>query len=291
MFVAVYREKSFTKAAELLSTSQPTVSEHIQNLETKLECRLFDRLGRSIVPTIEADLLYRKAAAILEDLRCLKEEIATTGQAMSGELIIGASTIPGAHILPAIAASFKNEFPGISFEIRIYDSAHIVSAVANNELLIGVVGAKISIPGLIFQPFAEDELILATASTNTVPSEITKDELVRLPFIVREKGSGTRKSIEYLLRRQSHTLNQFNICATLGSSAAVKEAIKSNLGVSIVSRHAVRDELANGTVREVQVIGLTMKRSFYIVTSSKRTQPNHYKQFLKRLTYFNSLVK
>lgn len=255
----------------------------------QLKCRLFDRLGRSILPTKEADILYHKATAILEDLRCLKEEIATAGQVMSGELIIGASTIPGAYILPAIAASLKNEFPSISFEIRIYDSAHIVSAVADKELLVGVVGAKIPTPGLVFQPFAEDELILAAAAINPVPLEITKEELVKLPFIVREKGSGTRKSIEYLLSQQNQTLNQFNICATLGSSAAVKEAVKANLGVSILSRHAVRDELAHGTVREIQVDGLIMKRSFYIVTPSKRTQPNHYREFLKRLTHFNAV--
>ncbi len=283
VFVTVYKEKSFTKAADLLFTSQPTVSEHIQNLEARLNRRLFDRLGRSILPTTEADILYHRATAILEDLRCLKEEITSTGQAMFGELIIGASTIPGAYILPAMAASFKHEFPGISFEIRIYDSANIVNAVAENELLVGVVGAKIPTAGLLFQPFAEDDLILATAAINPVPTEITQAELFDLPFIVREKGSGTRKSIELLLGQQNHSLDQFTICATLGSSAAVKEAVKANLGVSIISRHAVRDELASGTIREIQVAGLTMRRNFYVVTSSKRTQPNHYQEFLKRL--------
>jgi len=286
--VAVYREKSFTTAAELLFTSQPTISEHMQNLEARLNCRLFDRLGRSILPTAEAELLYPRAIAILDDLRRLEEDINTTRQGTSGELVIGASTIPGTYILPAIAASFKNDFPGISFEIRINDSAKIVDAVAENELLFGVVGAKIPVAGLVFQPFIEDELILAAAAANPVPPSISMETLHSLPFIVRERGSGTRKSIEALLGQQRQSFEQFNICATLGSSSAVKEAIKADLGLSIISRHAVRDELLQGSIKEVDVSGLTMKRNFFVVTSRKRTQPNHYQLFLERLLRLSS---
>jgi len=286
--VAVYREKSFTKAAELLFTSQPTISEHMQNLEARLNCRLFDRLGRSILPTAQAELLYPRAIAILDDLRRLEEDINTTRQGTSGELVIGASTIPGTYILPAIAASFKNDFPGISFEIRINDSAKIVDAVAENELLFGVVGAKIPVAGLVFQPFIEDELILAAAAANPVPPSISMETLHSLPFIVRERGSGTRKSIEALLGQQRQSFEQFNICATLGSSSAVKEAIKADLGLSIISRHAVRDELLQGSIKEVDVSGLTMKRNFFVVTSRKRTQPNHYQLFLERLLRLSS---
>lgn len=235
------------------------------------------------MPTAEAEILYPRALAILDDLRRLEEEITTTGEIMSGELIIGASTIPGAYILPKIAAAFKAEFPAISFEIRISDSARIVEAVAASDLLIGIVGAKLPGPKLHYQPFAEDQLILAAAVDNPVPAKITMDELCALAFIVRERGSGTRKSIETLLARQHYFLDQFNICATLGSSAAVKEAVKADLGVSVVSRHAVRDELANGTIREIEVAGLIMQRNFFIVTSPKRTLPNHYQVFLQRL--------
>lgn len=283
IFVTVYKARSFTKAAEELYTSQPTVSEHIQNLEARLNCRLFDRLGRSILPTAEAEVLYPRAMAILEDLQQLEEEISTTRNTVSGELILGASTIPGAYILPAIAASFKMEFPGISFEIRINDSAKIVEAVAGNELLLGVVGAKIATPKLRYQPFDEDELILAAAHSSTIPPEITMKELGQIPFIVRERGSGTRKSTEVLLAQQHQTLNQLNICATLGSSVAVKEAIKANLGVSVISRHAIQDELLSGKIREIHIPGLTMKRNFYIVTPAKRTLPNHYQELLARL--------
>ena len=283
IFVAVYRARSFTKAAEELFTSQPTVSEHIQNLEAHLNCRLFDRLGRSILPTAQAEMLYPRALGILEDLQRLEDELADAEQSVAGQLLIGASTIPGTYILPQLAADFKRDFPKISFEIRISDSAAITSAVADNELFLGVVGAKIPASKILHQPFAEDQLILAAAGAADLPAEIGVAELAKLPFIVRERGSGTRRSSEALLAEQRLSLNQMNIVATLGSSAAVKEAIKAGLGVSMISRHAVREELQSGQLKEVRVGGLTMKRSFYVVTSSRRTLPNHYKTFLTRL--------
>lgn len=283
IFVSVYRTRSFTKAAEELYTSQPTVSEHIQNLEARLNCRLFDRLGRSILPTAEAEALYPRAIAILEDLRRLEEEISLTRSSVSGELLIGASTIPGSYILPVIATAFKHRFPEISFEIRIQDSARIVSEVASNDLHLGVVGAKIAAPKLKYQPLIDDQLILIAAGSHPAPMSVTIDELCRLPFILRERGSGTRKSTEALLAKQQRTLDQLNVCATLGSSAAVKEAVKANLGVSVISRLAVHNELDCGTLREIAIPGLTMKQSFYVVTSQKRTLPKHYQEFLKQL--------
>ena len=252
-------------------------------MEARLNCKLFDRLGRSILPTQEAEILYPRALAILEDLQKLEEEISATRKTVSGELIIGASTIPGAYILPGLAASFKKDFPEISFEIKINDSATIVEAVASNELLLGVVGAKTATAKIHYQPFAEDELILAAAGNNPVASEITMKELGKLPFIVRERGSGTRKSTESLLAQQQQSLNQLNICATLGSSAAVKEAIRANLGVSVISRYAIQDDLLTGKIRQIHIPGLTMKRNFYVVTPVRRTLSNHYQEFLKRL--------
>jgi len=259
------------------------VSEHIQNLESRLNCKLFDRLGRSIMPTAEAEILYPRAMSILEDIQRLEDDISAAGTSISGELLIGASTIPGTYLLPAIAASYKNDFPGISFEIRINDSAKITEAVANNEILVGVVGAKNSSSKLRYQPFASDELILAATGDSTIPATVNLEELCQLPFIIREIGSGTRKNIESFLARHHRSTDQINICATLGSSAAVKEAIKAGLGVSAISRYAVQDELVSGRIKEISVAGLTMMRNFFLVTSPKRTLPHHYRELVKRI--------
>ncbi len=283
IFVTVYKTRSFTKAAEELYTSQPTISEHIHNLESRLNCKLFDRLGRSILPTAEAEVLYPRALSILDDLTRLVDDITATSQTISGELIIGASTIPGTYILPEIAASFRNDNPGISFEIRINDSARIVEAVAGNELLVGVVGAQSNKTKVRFQPIADDELIMVAAKDCPVTTNLTLKELGKLPFIIRERGSGTRKNIETFLTDKNHPLTSLNICATLGSSAAVREAVKANLGISALSRHAIKNDLERGSLKKLHIEGFTMKRSFYLVTSPKRTLPNHYLRFVQNI--------
>jgi DNA-binding transcriptional LysR family regulator len=283
VFVAVYKNRSFTKAAELLHTSQPTVSEHIHNLESRLDCRLFDRLGRSIMPTLEAQILYPRALAILEDLRKLEDELNATGKGVAGELIIGASTIPGEYIVPRLAASFKARYPAVSFEIKIGDSAEIVDSVSNNDMLIGIVGARIPSRKVTYQPFVEDELVLIAAESADVPEVIDIAELTGLPFLMREAGSGTRRSIETFLAKKDLDVDHLKISATLGSSTAIKESVKAGLGISIISRLAVRDELESGLVKEVRIRGMAMKRTFFIISAPKRSLPNHYRLFLNRL--------
>jgi len=281
--VAVYKNKSFTKAAEQLYTSQPTISEHIHNLESRLDCKLFDRLGRSIIPTIEAELLYPRALAILEDLRKLADDLTAVGKTVSGELIVGASTIPSAFILPKIAASFKEIHADISFEIRTYDSTQVVNSVLNNELLLGIVGAEIASPKLHYHPFREDDLVLAASVDRKINQRITTGTLMELPFILREEGSGTRKSLEKHMETRDLTIDQLNTCAILGSSTAITEAIKSDLGVSILSRHAIDDAVKHNRIQIIDIVNMQMTRKFYTVTVKKRSLPHHYQEFLKYL--------
>jgi len=279
----VYKSGSFTKAAELLSTSQPAVSEQVRTLEARLGCRLFDRLGRTIKPTRKAEILYPKARSILEDIKNVEEELLQEDQNVSGELTVGASTIPGAYILPHIATDFKVLHPEISFEIRIADSGEVIDAVLNHDLLIGIVGTKITSKNLNFYPFVEDELVLAAAGERVIGRRISLQQLVELPFLLRENGSGTRKSMEEFGFKNGLAIDQLNTVAVLGSNAAIKEAIKENLGVSILSRISIRDELGYGKLKEIQIQGMTLKRSFYVVTLKKRSLPNHYTVFLETL--------
>ncbi len=291
IFITVYKSGSFTKAAEQLSTSQPAVSEQIKTLEKKLGCRLFDRLGRTIKPTRKAEILYPKAQSILEDIKNVEDELLLEDQNVSGELTIGASTIPGAYILPHIATDFKARHPEISFEIRIADSGEVIDAVLNHDLLIGIVGAKIISNNLNFHPFVEDELVLAAAGERKIPAGISLSQLVELPFLLRENGSGTRKSMEEFGFKNGLEIGQLNTVAVLGSNAAIKEAIKENLGVSILSRISIRDELACGKVQEIEIEGMTLKRSFYVATLKKRSLPNPYRVFLETLLKTRSNMK
>ncbi len=282
-FVTVYRSGGFTRAAELLSTSQPAVSEQIRSLEKRLGCRLFDRLGRSIRPTRQAEILYPRACAILEDIRQAEEQLVFEANNVAGELVLGASTIPGAYILPGIAADFKANHPEVSFEIRIADSAEITDAVRNHDLLLGVVGTRIASSSLEFFPFAEDELVLAASARRRIDSPVTMEELVRLPFLLREQGSGTRKTLEEHAFRTGFDVSRLNTVAILGSNAAIKQAIREDLGVSFLSRISIGEALKSKTMQEIRIEGVTLQRFFYVVTHRKRSLPNHYAVFLKRL--------
>ena len=285
VFLAVYKNRSFTKASRQLYISQPTISEHIKNLEAELNVRLFDRMGRTILPTKEADVLYPRALQLIDDLAKLQEELAAERNILKGKLVLGASTIPGTYILPAMAMGFKKENPDISFEILIEDSRKITDKVLGQELYFGIVGAVMEPDKLDYHPLVHDEMVLTAATKFFKKKNVELPELLDLPFIFREIGSGTRKSMENLLEEKGINPNRLNVVATLGSTASVKEALKAGLGVSILSRLAIRDEIADGILNEIRIKSMPMKRDFYLISQSKRTLPRLYQSFYDYLLH------
>lgn len=283
IFVSVFKHKSFTRASEKLHISQPTISEHIKNLENSLGCRLFDRLGRSIIPTAEAEVLYPRALQLLDELVRIREEITATGIGIRGKLVIGASTIPGVYLLPRMASSFKEQHPDVAYEILIEDSARITSMVLQHEILCGIVGARMASEKLAYTPLLEDELVLVAPRKILNRKTITLEELVTVPFIQREKGSGTRQTFENFLDKNNLSPDAFNMVATLGSTSSVKQAVKTGLGASVISRIAVQEEINSGQLREIRIKNLKMKRKFHLVQQKKRTLPPQYIAFCTHL--------
>lgn len=277
IFASVYRNKSFSKSSRELNISQPTISEHIKNLENDLGCSLFDRLGRSIMPTREADLIYPRAMKLEEDLDKIREVLVLGAQKIKGPLVIGASTIPGNYILPVLAARFKSRYPEISFEIEIGDSSKVISAILNHEILLGIVGASMGKQSIEYSPFLEDELVLA--GTERFLESKGDIDICSLPFLLRESGSGTRKVMENWLTRIGIDPGKLNVVAVLGSSDSVKQGLKAGLGVSIVSRRALQEELESGTLISRPMDGEPMIRSFYLATHKRRSLPPQYQAF------------
>jgi DNA-binding transcriptional LysR family regulator len=283
VFVSVFKNKSFSRASEELYLTQPTISDHIKTLEEELECNLFDRLGRTIMPTKEAEFLYSHATEILEKISILKETFSQFKKELSGELIIGASTIPGTYLMPIIISDFTKKYPAISFQIVIGDSKEIIGKISRHELLMGIVGAKISDSQLVFTPFLEDELIAISSPALIQKNELPLEELVKSPLIFRESGSGTQREVEQILESKGISSDTLKIAGIFGSTDAVKQAVKSGLGVAIVSKLSVTDELKFETLKEIKVTDMQMKRKFYIVTHQKRTLPLAYSIFIDYL--------
>ena len=283
IFASVYKNKSFTRASEELHISQPTISEHIKNLEHSLDCKLFDRLGRSIMPTVEADVLYPKTLQLLDELDSMQEEVKSAGTGVKGKLVIGASTIPGTYILPRVAYTFKKQYPDVAFEILIEDSARITGMVLQHDLLCGIVGARIQSDKLDYTPLLEDEIILVATKKVLDQKRITIGKLASIPLLQREIGSGTRQTFENFLEKAAISCGDFNIVATLGSTSAVKQAVKENLGTAVISRVAVQEELDSGILHEITIRNMKMKRKFYLVRQKKRTLPSQYLAFCNHM--------
>ena len=281
VFVAVYRSLSFSQAAEALRISQPTVSEHVKNLEAEMNCRLFDRLGRTIRPTSEAEMLFPEAIRLIEGMENVKNRLSRAGKTVSGKLVFGASTIPGTYLMPSISSEFRRIHPGVSYEILVADSQGIARMVTDHSLLLGIVGAQIDTEKLECTPVFEDEIILVAHASVEVKNRVSKKELGFLPLITREEGSGTRRTVENHLQRLGIDPAGLNVTATLGSTESVKQSVKEGLGLSFLSRRAVQDELASGALTHIAVTGLRIAREFTLVRHRKITLPNPYQAFFE----------
>jgi DNA-binding transcriptional LysR family regulator len=159
-FSKVYEHCSFSKAGKSLYLSQPTISAHVASLEQELEVQLFDRIGRSVVPTKAGEVLYLHARKIFEASELAISELRKLQDRITGKLDIGGSTIPANYIMPEILAKFWKKYPEVIMDLRIGDSEDIVTQVRDNALMLGVVGAVFDSPDLHYEKIASDSLVL-----------------------------------------------------------------------------------------------------------------------------------
>lgn len=269
IFCCVVEEGSFSRAAEKLRRSQSTVSGHIKNLEDLVDAPLLDRLPRQIVLTHAGRLLYRYGRSIINEKRSAERELKQLLNREAGDLVLCGSTIPAEYLLPPIVASFRKDFPQIRVEIRISDSKGACSDVVAGRVELGFVGAVFEADEIEVRHFGSDELVLVVpnnAEWRNIES-ITLSELITMPFLAREMGSGTRRALEKML---GYSVDNFNVVGCFGSTGAIKEAIKANIGVSILSILAVAAEIAGGLLRTVRIENMeSMKRGFYVVNNKK----------------------
>ena len=273
IFCKVVELESFSKAAEVVSLVQASVSERIASLEKKMGTRLLDRLGRKVIPTAAGELLHKHATLLLEMKKTAQLEIERFLGLKQGEISMGGSTIPGEYILPDLIGRFKKKYPHLSVKLTIADSSEIEDRVLAGQLEIGVIGSKSSSANLLCQKLWEDELVLAVPIRHPWARRKTfsLQHLRKTPFILREEGSGTLKILEAYLRESGKVgIGALEVSARFGSSTAVKEGIKSGLGLSILSARAIDTEVKAGLLKALKVEGLTMSRSFFLIRNKLR---------------------
>ena len=274
IFVKVAELGSFSKAAEALFLTQPTVSEHIRGLEEELGVRLLDRLGRGAAPTKAGQLLLGYARRILELHREARQALDQFQGRMSGELVIAASTIPGEYVLPALIGRFKEKYPDITISLLIGDTQRVVEWVLEGRAELAVAGAQIDHRALEYRELMPDELVLVVSAAHPWHGKktATLEEVRAEPLIVRERGSGSRHALEKALAEVGLDLSDFRVVGEMGSTQAIKQGVKAGVGISLISKRAVAEECQHGTLHCVKVKDLRFSRAFYLVTSTTRSR-------------------
>ena len=285
IFCKVIELKSFSKAGKNVNLSQPTVSIHIKDLEDHFGCRLIDRFSKEAVPTKAGKLLYQYARRLIALRDETEVALAEFQGKIKGCLFIGASTIPGVYILPPIIGAFIKTYPEVKVSLIIGDTEKIIHDTLTGILELSMVGAKTADKGVSQEKLIEDEmrLVVPTEHKWAKKNSIRLNMLFIEPFIVRERGSGTLKSIQNNLTEKGHSLNDFKIVAEMGSTEAVSQGIKNKVGISILSLIAVSDDIKAGKLKALEIEGLSLKRSFFLTIRKHRSLSPLGRVFIKFL--------
>ncbi|MBP8644590.1 MAG: LysR family transcriptional regulator [Syntrophobacteraceae bacterium] len=275
VFCRVVDLRSFTKAADAVYLTQPTVSEHVRALEEMVGEKLLDRLGREVLPTPAGKILYRYARNIIQMRDEAVQALESYKGNLSGHLFIGAGTIPGTYILPELLGSFKSLFPSIQTTLIIAGSSQIVSRLLEGSIELGLVGAKWNDRRILSEEIFSDELVLTVYPGHPWAgrTQIPLHRLMEEPFIQRERGSGTRIVLEQVLSSHGFDPSQLHVIAEMGSTEAVRQGIKARIGVSILSYQAVAEDIDRSVLATVGIEGVRFLRPFYLVRRKKR-QPS-----------------
>jgi DNA-binding transcriptional LysR family regulator len=281
-FCSVVEKRSFSQAAEALGVTQPAVSLQVRALEERVGRQLLDRSGRRVEPTEAGLLLYRSAQRMLQVEQQLIDELEQddTGE-LRGSLAIGASTGPGAHLVPLLLCEFHREHPAVQVALTVSDTHAVIEQVAGRELELGVVGAIRRHRSLRFEPLVRDEIALAVPPGHAFAGrEIALAELKRETQIVMQEGAGVRQVVEAELRRAGLRLRDLDRRLELGLQESVKSAVAAGCGVAFISRTAIEGELAAGTLAVSRVEGIEPARQIYVVRAKGRQPTRAAQAFL-----------
>lgn len=268
IFYRVVKEGGFTRAADAMSLSQPTLSAAVRQLETDLDAQLLSRLGRSIEPTPAGQVLYGYAHRIFALRREAKDNLDSLRSGEQGELLLGGSTIPGTYILPQFVAAFSRKFPKVRVRLQLASTENIIRALRQRRLELALVGGKVSDRNLEAIPCFSDELLVVCPPGHrwSKRQSIEEGELVDCSLLLRESGSATRSALEVRLAEHGFKLMPDRIVAEVGGNEALKQGVMAGLGVAVISRRAIEGDLTRGELIGLPLAGGALKRIFYLLS-------------------------
>lgn len=281
-FCAVVEKRSFSQAADKLGVTQPAVSLQVRALEERLGQTLLDRSGRRVEPTEAGLRLYRSAQRMLALEEQLYDEVASEGTDLHGTLAIGASTGPGAHLVPLLLCEFQKAHPDLRVSLSIWDTQTVTDKVVERELELGIVGALRRHRSLEYEPLVRDEIVLAVPPGHPAAGgSISVEDLREETLIAMQEGAGVRQVIDEELRRAGLRMRDLEPRLELGLQESVKSGVAGGFGVAFISRTAIEGELAAGTLAAARVTGVEPARQIYVVRAKGRPATRAAEAFLE----------
>lgn len=276
-FAYVVKLKSFSRAAEQIYLTQPTISNHISTLEKELDTKLLERGSKTVYPTPSGKILYQYAQRMLnlrEDAICA---VRRYNKELKGNLTLCASTVPSQYVLPKVLAAFREEYPNVVFQINRQDSGQVVDTILNRGAMLGFTGTTSEDKDLAFEAFTKDKLVIITPNTEKYraldPGAFDVKLLRQESIVLREQGSGTRKEMEHFLSQANIELGELNVVAQFNDPDSIKHAVSQGLGISIISRAAVEDYVSFGELLTFELQNVTMDRKLYMVSRKSGALP------------------
>jgi DNA-binding transcriptional LysR family regulator len=255
----------------------------VKSLEAEYGVELLHRDGFETVPTESGQVVYDMACQIVHLYEKSKQTVRELSDKLDGSLLIGASTGPGEYLLPMLLGQFKAHHPQIDASLRVGDSDEIVDHVVRYRLELGFVGISRRDRHLCFDPFIQDQLVLIVHPDHPWAgrSSISYEELLRTPLILQQHGSGATAALYEALGEYDINAGHLKVMMELGLQESTKAAARSGMGVTIISKLGVIEELERGDLVEVPIEGIELKRDFYIVYRRDSPLTNLARAFLE----------
>jgi DNA-binding transcriptional LysR family regulator len=280
VFVAVARLGSVSAAADAVALSQSAASMALSEFERQFDCRLFERVGKSLRINPLGEQLLPKAVELLD--RAAEIEALLEGRSGLGTLRIGATLTIGNYLATLIVADFLQRHPDARVQLTVHNTATIVEQVAQYELDLGLIEGACRHPHLITQPWVEDELVVFAAPDHPLVGKrkVTPTALLQERWILREPGSGTREVFEQALRRHRIDPGHLSVRLELEHTEAIKRAVESGLGISCISRLALREAFRRGSLAPIEVAELDLGRRFQFLWHRDKYHTAVLREFL-----------
>lgn len=267
-FAAVAKARSFSKAAEMLFLTQPTISNHISHLESEMNALLINRSNKRITLTPAGELLLRHVLVILNERDQALFDLEQYKGEITGTLDIASSSTPERYLLTELLCAFSARYPSVRFNLMRLDSKQVLDRLLSGEIDFGIVGSRSDSKNqLIFTEIGQDEVVLVGPTEGSLSriASLTPQELPKQRLLLRESGSGTRSTVENRLAELGVLPEQLQVAATMENTETIKDAVNKGMGLAFISARAAEQDLAQGRLRLIPVEGLHISRSFYFV--------------------------